>query len=103
MLWYRSKARLSKLLNQVRRTQSLKENGKTRSVSHKRLLDCKYYSRCLMEAARSCSSSRHFSCAMCESYKQEKVSVEDRILETIRALKLVDAVCEDGETSWVRV
>jgi len=40
---------------------------------------------------------------MCESYKQEKVSVEDRILETIRALKLVDAVCEDGETSWVRV
>ena len=103
MLWCRSKVRLNKLLNRIRRTRSLKEKGKARNVSHKRLLDCKYYSRCLMEAARSCSSSRHFSCAMCESYKQEKASDEDRILETIRALKLVDAVCKDGETGWVRV
>ena len=60
-----------------------------------------YYSRCLMQAAQTSSSSKHFSCAMCESYKQEKLSDEDKILETIRALKLFDVLWKDCETESV--
>lgn len=55
-----------------------------------------------MQAAQTSSSSKHFSCAMCESYKQEKLSDEDKILETIRALKLLDALWKDCETESVQ-
>jgi hypothetical protein len=79
----------------------LKGKSKARTISYTRLLDCMHYSRCLMQAAQTCSSSKHFSCAMCESYKQEKLSDEDKILETIRALKLFDAVWKDCETEKV--
>ena len=54
-----------------------------------------------MQAAQTCSSSKHFSCARCESYKREKLSDEDKILETIRALKLFDALWKDCETERV--
>jgi len=54
-----------------------------------------------MQAAQTSSSSKHFSCAMCESYKQEKLSDEDKILETIRALKLFDVLWKDCETERV--
>ena len=54
-----------------------------------------------MQAAQTCSSSKHFSCAACESYKQKKLSDEDKILETIRALKLFDALWKDCETERV--
>ena len=81
----------------------MKEKGKARTVSHTRLLDCRYYSSCLMEAAQSCSSPKHFSCAMCQDYRQEKLSDEDKILETIGALRLFDALWQDLETEWVPV
>jgi hypothetical protein len=51
-----------------------------------------------MQAAQTSSSSKHFSCAMCESYKQEEMSDEDKILETIRALKLFEVLWKDCET-----
>ena len=54
-----------------------------------------------MQAAQTSSSSKHFSCAMCESYKQEKLSDEDKLLETIRALKLFDVLWKDCETESV--
>jgi hypothetical protein len=76
----------------------VKGKSKARTVSPTRFLDCRYYSSCLMEAARSCSSPKHFSCEMCESYEREKLSDEDRILETIRALKLLDVLWKDCET-----
>ena len=79
----------------------MKGRSKARTISHTRLLDCVHYSRCLMQAAETCSSSEQFSCAMCESYKQEKLSDEDKILETIRALKLFDALWKDCETERV--
>ena len=38
---------------------------------------------------------------MCMSYKQEELSDEDKILETIRALKLLDVLWKDCETESV--
>jgi len=54
-----------------------------------------------MQAAQRCSSSEDFSCAMCESYKQKELSDEDKVLETIRALKFFDALWKDCETERV--
>jgi hypothetical protein len=51
-----------------------------------------------MQAAQTSSSSKQFSCARCESYKQEKLTDEDKILETIRALKLLEVLWKDCET-----
>jgi hypothetical protein len=54
-----------------------------------------------MRAAQRGSSSKNFSCAMCEGYQQEKLTDEDKILETIRALKLYDALWKDCEPERV--
>jgi hypothetical protein len=54
-----------------------------------------------MQAAQTSSTSKHFSCARCQSYKQEELTDEDKILETIRALKLFDVLWKDCETERV--
>jgi hypothetical protein len=51
-----------------------------------------------MQAAQAPSSPEKFSCAMCQVFKRVKVTDEDRVLETIRALKLFDALWEPCET-----
>ena len=79
----------------------MKGRSKARTIPHTRLLDCMHYSRCLMQAAQTSSSSKQFSCAGCESYKQEELTDEDKILETIRALKLFDVLRKDCETERV--
>ena len=76
----------------------MKQKGKARTLSHARSLDCAYYSRCLMQAAQEPSSSELFSCAMCRVFKRAKATDEDRVLETIRALKLFDALWKHSET-----
>ena len=77
----------------------MKRETKTETVSHRRLLDCMHYSRCLMQAAKA--SSKRFSCSMCESYKPEKVTDEDRVLETIRALKFFDVLLKGFKAQFV--
>ena len=81
----------------------MKRKCKATTGSQKRLLDCTHYSRCLMEAAQSCSSGKHFSCSMCHDYRQERVTDEDRVIETIRALRLFDAVWKESDTRWAPV
>ena len=81
----------------------MKEKIKTGNGCAERRLDCRYYSGCLMHAAQTSSSAMHFSCSSCEDYKPEHFTDEDRVLETIRALKLFDALCKEGETESTRV
>ena len=76
----------------------MKRKGKARTLSQARSLDCEYYSRCLMQAAQEPSSFELFSCSMCRVFKRAEVTDEDRVLETIRALKLLDALWKHGET-----
>ena len=79
----------------------MKRRSKARTVAHTRLVDCAHYSRCLMEAAVASPSSGDLSCAMCQGYKTEKVTDEDRVLEAIRALKLFDRAWKDCATEVV--
>lgn len=83
----------------MKRGHKLEQTEKIRSLLPTRSLDCMHYSHCLMQAAQKFSSSKAFSCAKCQSYELEKTTDWDKLLETVRALKLFEAIWEDEESA----
>lgn len=84
---------------------NLEQKRRMRIVFPIRSLDCVHYSLCLMKAAQELSLGESFSCTACQKYEREEMTEWDKVLETIGALKMLEAVWKEKESkldsSWI--